>query len=205
MGRAGRTSEPCKHSIIIVVRENTDLFSARRLGAARPPCRTQNNDGSRFDAAATASSSPSLPPPSPPPSSPRSSFSRSLPLYASKIFLRYVTDRPSAVSRVSRDKGAGRWKGTFLLLLLNCLYATSFRAICSRRILLKAEVRRVQRALRVLCSNGARRYGEWKKNCEKLSYFIRWSIILYCSFVLSLILWVFGLEMKIIFARFRTS
>lgn len=204
MGRAGRTSEPCKHSIIIVVRENTDLFSARRLGAARPPCRTQNNDGSRFDAAATASSSPSLPPPSPPPS-PRSSFSRSLPLYASKIFLRYVTDRPSAVSRVSRDKGAGRWKGTFLLLLLNCLYATSFRAICSRRILLKAEVRRVQRALRVLCSNGARRYGEWKKNCEKLSYFIRWSIILYCSFVLSLILWVFGLVMKIIFARFRTS
>lgn len=203
MGR--RTSEPCKHSIIIVVRENTDLFSARRLGAARPPCRTQNNDGSRFDAAATASSSPSLPPPSPPPSSPRSSFSRSLPLYASKIFLRYVTDRPSAVSRVSRDKGAGRWKGTFLLLLLNCLYATSFRAICSRRILLKAEVRRVQRALRVLCSNGARRYGEWKKNCEKLSYFIRWSIILYCSFVLSLILWVFGLVMKIIFARFRTS
>lgn len=172
MGRARRTSEPCKHSIIIVVRENTDLFSARRLGAARPPCRTQNNDGSRFDAAATASSSPSLPPPSPPPS-PRSSFSRSLPLYASKIFLRYVTDRPSVVSRVSRDKGAGRWKGTFLLLLLNCLYATSFRAICSRRILLKAEVRRVQRALRVLCSNGARRYGEWKKNCEKLSYFIR--------------------------------
>lgn len=70
-------------------------FSARRLGAARPPCRTQNNDGSRFDTAATGFPLPFSSFFSP-------SFSRSLPpSYASKIFLRYVTDRPSVVSRVS--------------------------------------------------------------------------------------------------------
>lgn len=36
MGRAERTSEPCKHSIIIVVRENTGLSSVSRLVGSAP-------------------------------------------------------------------------------------------------------------------------------------------------------------------------
>lgn len=159
MGRAGRTSEPCKHSIIIVVRENTDLSSISRLVGSAPlvlRVALKIMTARRFDAAATASSSPS------PPLSPSSCFSLAvLSHHACKIFLRYVTDRPSVVSRVSWDKGAGEWKGT--LLLLNCLYATSFQAICSRRILLKGEAESSVSS-GYFAAMVAMVHAEWKKN-----------------------------------------
>lgn len=170
-----RADEPCKHSIIIVVRENTDLSSISRLvGSAPLVLRVA------LKIMTARASMLRLLPPLPPPFLSPTSFGRSLPPYASKIFLRYVTDRPSVVSRVSWDKGgAGGRKGTFLLL--NCLYATSFQAICSRRILLKAEVESSVSSgyfaamVHADMANG-------KRICHgKLLYFIRWIfyIILY--------------------------
>ena len=154
MGRAGRTSEPCKHSIIIVVRENTDLSSISRLvGSAPLVLRVALKIMTACASILRLLASPSLSPPS------------SLPLlvvpFHRRTLLRFffvtsLTDRPWWAEFPETKEREGGWKGTFLLL--NCLYATSFQAICSRRILLKAEVESSVSS-GYFCSNG---WQQWR-------------------------------------------
>lgn len=146
MGRAvgtdERASEPCKHGIIIVVRENTGLSSVSRLVGSAPLVLL------RVALKIMTARASMLRPPFPfsvfPHFHPTSFISvPSLPPVVPnrlKIFLRYVTDRPFAVNRVSLwpRRGLPGWKAFFFPIVCP---RGSFRTICLRPIALNVALR----------------------------------------------------------------
>lgn len=161
MGRAGRTSEPCKHSIIIVVRENTDLSSISRLvGSAPLVLRVALKIMT-----ARASMLRLLPPLSPPSPLLVVLFHRTLPRF---FFVTSLTDRPwwAEFPETKEERGDGRGRFFFSIVFTRRV----FKRFAREEFFWRPS--REFSELWVLCSNGARRYGEWKKN-------LSWKVIVF--------------------------
>lgn len=172
MGRAGRTSEPCKHSIIIVVRENTDLSSISRLvGSAPLVLRVA------LKIMTARASMLRLLPPLPPPSPLLVVlFHRTLPRF---FFVTSLTDRPwwAEFPETKEERGDGRGRFFFSIVFTRRV----FKRFAREEFFWRPKSR-VQWALGYFAAMVHADMANGKRICRgKLLYFIRWIfyIILY--------------------------